>query len=91
MLLHPINSVSADHGGVLDLRPCAKNERKPQMKNILMRLWKEEEAQDLMEYGLLLVLIVLIGAAAISPLGNAIANLFNDAKGCAQTPSSCGT
>jgi len=61
------------------------------MKGILIRLWKEEEAQDLMEYGLLLVLIVLIGAAAINPLGNAIANLFNSANTCASTPSSCGT
>jgi len=73
------------------LKPEQPTKGTQKMKNILMRLWKEEEAQDLMEYGLLLVLIVLIGAAAISPLGNAIGNLFNDAKGCAQTPSSCGT
>jgi Flp pilus assembly pilin Flp len=59
------------------------------MTNILMRLWKEEEAQDLMEYGLLLVLIVLVAAAAISPLGASIGGLFTSAKGCAAVPTSC--
>ena len=52
------------------------------MKNILMRLWKEEEGQDLLEYALLIVLIVLVAAAAINPLGTAIAKVFNNANGC---------
>jgi hypothetical protein len=36
------------------------------MKNMLARLWKEEEGQDLTEYALLLVLVAL---AAIGSLG----------------------
>jgi pilus assembly protein Flp/PilA len=59
------------------------------MKRMLKRLWKEEEGQDLMEYGLLLVLIVLVAAAAIGPLGTAIGGLFTSAQGCAATPTSC--
>ena len=36
------------------------------MKNLMIRLWKEEEGQDLTEYALLLVLLSL---AAIATLG----------------------
>jgi pilus assembly protein Flp/PilA len=58
------------------------------MKNILMRLWREEEGQDLLEYALLIVLIVLVAAAAINPLGTAIAKVFTNANTCL---SSAGT
>jgi pilus assembly protein Flp/PilA len=57
------------------------------MKNLLMRLWKEEEGQDLMEYGLLLFMIVLLAAAAIAPLGTNIAKFFTDANTCAANPN----
>ena len=57
------------------------------MKNMLMRLWKEEEGQDLLEYALLLVLVVLVAAAAINPLGTTIAGIFSSANACAKTPS----
>jgi Flp pilus assembly pilin Flp len=59
------------------------------MKNLMKRLWKEEEAQDLLEYALLLVLIVLVAAAAINPLGATIAQVFTSANTCATTPTSC--
>jgi Flp pilus assembly pilin Flp len=59
------------------------------MKNMLMRLWKEEEGQDLLEYALLLVLIVLIAAAAINPLGSTISDIFANANSCASTPTTC--
>jgi len=58
------------------------------MKNMLMRLWKEEEGQDLMEYGLLLFMIVLLAAASIAPLGTSIAAFFTKANNCASAPSS---
>lgn len=61
------------------------------MKNMLMRLWKEEEGQDLLEYALLLVLIVLVAAAAINPLGTTIAQIFTSANSCASTPTTCTT
>ena len=50
------------------------------MKNLLMRLWKEEEAQDLTEYALLLVLISLVAVAAMSTLGKTVSGVFANAN-----------
>ncbi len=33
------------------------------MKNLLKRLWQEEQGQDLVEYGLLVVLVALAAMA----------------------------
>ncbi len=49
------------------------------MKNILSRLWKEEEGQGLVEYGLLLVLIALSAISTMSSLASTIANVFSNA------------
>ncbi len=49
------------------------------MKNLLMRLWKEEEGQDLTEYALLLVLLSLAAIGSIGGLATAINNTFNNA------------
>lgn len=49
------------------------------MKTMWMRLWKEEEAQDLTEYALLLVLIALAATAAMGNLATAIQNVFSTA------------
>lgn len=43
------------------------------------RLWEEEEGQDLVEYGLLVVLIGLFAIAAMGQLANAISNVFSTA------------
>lgn len=48
---------------------------------LLKRLWKEEEGQDLVEYGLLLVLIALGAVAGMGSLANAINAMFNNAAG----------
>ena len=40
------------------------------MKSLLIRLWKEEEGQDITEYALLLVLIALVAAATLTTSGN---------------------
>ena len=55
------------------------------MKNLLMRLWKEEEGQDLTEYGLLLVLIALVAIATMGKLGSAINNVFSNAAASLST------
>jgi pilus assembly protein Flp/PilA len=47
------------------------------MKNLMIRLWKEEEGQDLTEYALLLVLIALAAVAVMGTLGKAINNVFS--------------
>jgi len=49
------------------------------MKKLLMRLWREEEGQDLVEYALLLVLISLIAVASITTVGQAVSNAFSSA------------
>ena len=59
-----------------------RNQKMKNMKNILMRLWREDEGQDLLEYALLIVLVVLVAAAAINPLGASIAAVFTSANTC---------
>ncbi len=49
------------------------------MKNLLLRLWREEEGQDLTEYALLLVLIALIAVASLRIVGQAVSNVFSNA------------
>jgi pilus assembly protein Flp/PilA len=49
------------------------------MKNILVRLWKDEEGQDLTEYALLLVLLSLAAIGALGTLATAINGVFTNA------------
>jgi Flp pilus assembly pilin Flp len=49
------------------------------MKTLLMRLWKEEEGQDTVEYALLLVLISLVAIIAMSNVGVAANAVFSNA------------
>jgi len=49
------------------------------MKKLLTRLWKEEEGHDLVEYGLLLVLIALAAIGTMGHLASTIANVFSNA------------
>ncbi len=46
---------------------------------ILSRLWREEAAQDLTEYALLMVLIALASIAAMNSLAQAISNVYSNA------------
>ena len=50
------------------------------MRKHLLRLWREEEGQDLTEYGLLLLFIALISIAVIQGLGSIIENVFSNAS-----------
>ena len=49
------------------------------MKNLMKRLWQEEQGQDLTEYALLLVLIALAAVTFLDDLASAINNVFNNA------------
>jgi len=55
------------------------------MKNLLVRLWKEEEGQDLTEYGLLLVLIALVAITTMKTLGSAVSDVFSNAAASLST------
>jgi pilus assembly protein Flp/PilA len=58
------------------------------MKQMLRRLWKEEQAQDLTEYALLLVLIALAAVATMKTLAGAINAVFSNAATSLSTASS---
>jgi pilus assembly protein Flp/PilA len=47
------------------------------MKNLLNRLWNEEEGQDLVEYGLLVALVALAATAGMNLLATAINTTFS--------------
>jgi pilus assembly protein Flp/PilA len=49
------------------------------MKNVFLRLWKEQEGQDLTEYALLLVLLSLAAVASLGALATAINGVFSSA------------
>ena len=49
------------------------------MKELVLRLWREEEGQDLTEYALLLVLLSLAAVASLGNLANAINQVFANA------------
>ena len=49
------------------------------MKNFMLRVWKEEEGQDLTEYALLVVLVALGAILAMGKLASAISNTFSTA------------
>ncbi len=55
------------------------------MKNLLLRLWKEEDGQDLTEYALLVVLVGLASVAAMGTLSAAISKAFSSAAACMTT------
>ena len=50
------------------------------MKSLLTKLWKGEEGQDLVEYGLLLGFIAVIAIATIKGIGTAISTIFTNAS-----------
>jgi len=57
------------------------------MRNLLRRLWREETAQDLTEYALLLVLIALAAIASMQTLASSISNAFGNAASNLNTGS----
>ena len=51
-----------------------------QWKGLLDRLWWEEQGQDLVEYGLLLVLVSLGAVASMGKLASAVGTAFGSAQ-----------
>jgi len=49
------------------------------MKSLMIRLWKEQEGQDLTEYALLLVLLSLAAIGTLGTLASAINSVFSTA------------
>ena len=57
------------------------------MKQLLVRLWKEEEGQDLTEYALLLVLLTLAAVGSLGGLATAINGVFANVATNLTTPT----
>ena len=53
-----------------------RGKNKP-MKNLCVRLFREEQGQDLIEYTLLLAFVCLAAAALFIPTGRTIASIFS--------------
>jgi pilus assembly protein Flp/PilA len=53
--------------------------RGTKMNNLLMKLWRDEEGQDLTEYALLLVLLSLAAIGSLGKLATAINGVFANA------------
>ncbi len=49
------------------------------MRQLPLRLWREEAGQDLTEYALLMVLIALSSIVAMNSLAQAISNVYGNA------------
>jgi Flp pilus assembly pilin Flp len=65
--------------GTLEL--YVETNRRIEMKQLLFKLWKGEEGQDLTEYALLLVLLSLAAIGALGTLATAINGVFTNAAG----------
>lgn len=46
---------------------------------VLKRLWQEQEGQDLVEYGLLLVFLALVAVVSIKRLTSSVSTVFGSA------------
>ncbi len=46
------------------------------MKNMIMRLWKDEEGATMVEYGLMVALIAVVAVAAVQALGTGVSSTF---------------
>jgi Flp pilus assembly pilin Flp len=57
------------------------------MKNFLIRLWNDEQGQDLTEYALLLVLLTLAAIGSLSTLATAVNGVFKNAASNLTTPT----
>jgi len=55
------------------------------LKKLLGRLWYDEAGQDLTEYAMLVVLIVLAIIATSKRLGSALSNVFSNAAASLST------
>lgn len=51
---------------------------KSKMPAMLERLWAEEEGQDLIEYGLLLIFVTLVAIASVGTIGNSLSKIFSN-------------
>ena len=54
--------------------------REEYLKNIILKLWREESGQDLIEYTLLMAFIALASAAIFIGAGSSISTIWSSAS-----------
>ena len=48
------------------------------MMNLMMRLWKDEEGQGMVEYGLIIVLVSIVVIGVLTAMGGGLNAVFQD-------------
>lgn len=51
------------------------------MLNLAKRLWREEEGQGMVEYGLILALVSIVAIFALTGIGNSLVEKFTEITG----------
>src|ERR1035438_8536285 len=88
LVLEMLNKQAPNRIRLLMPRPLYPSVRRGQkMKNFLLRLWKDEQGQDLTEYALLLVLLTLAAIGSLSTLATAVNGVFRNAASNLTTPT----
>jgi len=58
------------------------------MMNLVKRLWKEEEGQGMVEYGLIIALISVVAITLLTDIGTNLKTKFTDVKNALGTSGS---
>lgn len=60
------------------------------MRKIFERLFREEEGQGLVEYGLIIALVAVVLIGALAALRGGLAGIFEDATTALESPDTAG-
>ncbi|MGH9509522.1 MAG: Flp family type IVb pilin, partial [Terriglobales bacterium] len=60
--------------------------RKGNMKELLRKMWSDDEGQDIAEYALMLAVILVVVIGAVRLIGTNASNIFNAASDQLTTP-----
>ena len=61
------------------------------MLNVMMRLWQDEQGQDLIEYTLLMAFVALASAALFISSGASISSIWSDSNSSLSTAGDTAT
>ena len=56
------------------------------MKDVLRRMWRDDDGQDIAEYALMLAVILVVVIGAVRLIGTNASNIFNSASNQLTTP-----
>ena len=56
------------------------------MKDVLSKMWRDDDSQDIAEYALMLAVILVVVIGAVRLIGTNASNIFNAASDQLTTP-----